>query len=88
MIMRVPAPNWKRKRGNPDWGKRLNPIHACPTQFEAEVARLGLTKSEYVSSAELKRWCHHNRNRVYVPEWLLAEWRMEVAATFSGNFES
>ena len=24
--------------------------------------------------AELKRWCEHNRNRVYVPEWLLEAW--------------
>jgi hypothetical protein len=48
------------------------------------VERLGLTKAEYVSSAALKRWCEHNRNRFYVPEWLLGAWRMEVEFIFSG----
>ena len=37
----------------------------------------------YVSSVELKRWCDHNRNRFYVPEWLLDEWDMKVEDTFS-----
>ncbi|HKV78100.1 MAG TPA: hypothetical protein VJP02_08185 [Candidatus Sulfotelmatobacter sp.] len=49
-----------------------------------EVRRLGLTKSEYVESATLKRWCDRNRNRVYVPEWLLTEWGMQVETNFSG----
>jgi len=43
-----------------------------------------LTKSDYVASAELKTWCNHNRNRVYVPEWLLGEWGMKVDMNFSG----
>jgi hypothetical protein len=72
----------KRGRGNPDWGK-LKPILALPTEFEMEVARLGLKRSQYVASAELKRWCDRHRNRVYVPEWLLAEWRMQVELSFS-----
>lgn len=74
--------NMKRGRGNPDWGK-LKPVLALPTEFEIEVARLGLRKSKYVASAELKRWCAYNRNRVYVPEWLLAEWGMQVQINFS-----
>ncbi|PWT78427.1 MAG: hypothetical protein C5B58_15310 [Acidobacteria bacterium] len=74
--------NIKRGRGNPDWGK-FKPILALPTEFEIEVARLGLRKSEYVSSAALKRWCDRNRNRVYVPEWLLVEWDMQVEMNFS-----
>ena len=48
-----------------------------------EVTRLGLAKSEYVASTELKRWCDRNRHRVYVPEWLLAEWGMHVEMNFS-----
>ncbi|MGA7293238.1 MAG: hypothetical protein WBW53_01325 [Terriglobales bacterium] len=36
------------------------------------------------SSAELKRWCEHNRNRVYVPEWLLEAWGIQVDGIFSG----
>jgi len=73
----------KRGRGNPNWGKPLAPIPALLTEFEMEVARLCLTKSDYVASAELKRWCDRNRNRVYVPEWLLKEWGMRVDMNFS-----
>ena len=48
-----------------------------------EVTRLGLAKSQYVASTELKRWCERNRNRVYVPEWLLTEWGMQVETNSS-----
>ena len=68
------------KRGNPNWLKLLQPIPDVPTEFEIEVARLGLMQSEY--SMELKSWCDLNRNRVYVPEWLLDEWGMEVELNF------
>ena len=73
-----------RRRGNPNWGQPPPPLRALPTEFEILVKRLGLTKLEYVSSAELKRWCERNRNRVYVPEWLLAAWGIQVEAIFSG----
>jgi hypothetical protein len=71
-------------RGNPDWGKFPRVVPALRTEFEKQVACLGLAKSEYVSSAELKHWCECNRNRVYVPEWLLDEWGMAVEGIFSG----
>jgi hypothetical protein len=74
----------RRRRGNPNWGQPPPPLRALPTEFEILVKRLGLTKPEYVSSAELKHWCEHNRNRVYVPEWLLEEWGIEVESIFSG----
>ena len=77
-------PDGKRPRGNPNWGKPLAPVLALPTEFDLEVKRLGLRKSEYVASVALKRWCDRNRNRVYVPEWLLTEWGMEVESLFSG----
>jgi len=48
------------------------------TEFERQVKRLGLEKAQYVDSAALKRWCDQNRNRIYVPEWLLDEWGMQV----------
>jgi len=76
-------PQPRRGRGNPNWGKPLQPVPALLTEFEAEVARLGLTRSEYSASLALKNWCKHNRNRVYVPEWLLAEWEMQVEMNFS-----
>ena len=68
----------KRRRGNPNRGNPLQPANVLLTEFEAQAARLGLTTAEYVASAEPKRWCDRNRNRVYVPEWLLAEWQMQV----------
>ena len=55
-----------------------------PTEFDMRVKRLGLTKADYVRSAELKHWCQCNRNRVYIPEWLLTEWGIETEALFSG----
>jgi hypothetical protein len=66
------------KRGNPDWGKPLLLIPSLVTEFESEVARLGLQRRDYAASVPLKRWCYRNRNRVYVPEWLLDEWGMKV----------
>ena len=49
-----------------------------------QVKRLRLSKSGYITSTELKLWCERNRNRVYVPEWLLEQWGLQVQATFSG----
>lgn len=59
-------------------GKTSQASHALLTEFDSQVARMGLNKAEYVGSAELNRWCARNRNRVYIPEWLLAEWGMDV----------
>ena len=83
MHKRLALWNMKRGRGNPNWGKPLVPIPALLTEFEMEVARLRLRRSDYVASVELKRWCDRHRNRVYVPEWLLAEWGMQVQINFS-----
>jgi hypothetical protein len=62
----------------------MQPVFALTTEFEREVERLGLSAQHYVGSAELRRWCASNRNRVYVPEWLLEAWGIEVEAIFSG----
>jgi len=32
----------------------------------------------YAASAELRRWCEHNKNHCYIPEWLLKEWDIVV----------
>lgn len=74
----------KRRRGNPKWGQPLPSVPVFPTEFELQVRRLGLAKREYLTSVALKLWCHRNRNRVYVPEWLLEAWEMSVEETFSG----
>jgi hypothetical protein len=74
----------KRKRGNPNWGKPPQRLPALPTEFETLVKKLGLTTAEYVASTALRRWCDRNRNRCYVPEWLLEEWGFEVEGIFSG----
>jgi hypothetical protein len=67
-----------RRRGNPDWGKPLPPAPAVPSEFETFAKRLRLTPEKYASSGELKDWCKRNRNRCYVPEWLLEEWGIAV----------
>jgi hypothetical protein len=68
----------RHQRGNPNWGRAMLFAPALPTQFELTVKRLRLTPEMYVSSRELKLWCECNRNRCYVPEWLLKEWHLEV----------
>jgi hypothetical protein len=60
-----------RRRGNPNWGRPMPPARALATEFEKQVRRLGLSTEEYSLLAELKSWCQDNRNRVYIPEWLL-----------------
>lgn len=71
-----------RKRGNPNW---LYPIPlgpALPTEFEIQVKQLRLTAETYAYSAELHSWCDRNRNRVYIPEWLLKVWHITVNSDF------
>lgn len=70
------------KRGNPNWGQPTQPCPATATEFEMQVRQLGLIKKTYADSKELHRWCERNRNRYYVPEWLLDVWRIRVNPTF------
>ena len=56
---------------------------AGPTEFEAQVRKLGLIEKNYAASRELRDWCERNRHRCYVPEWLLAEWGLRVEPSFS-----
>jgi len=49
-----------------------------------QVRQLHLTPGTYVFSPELRNWCERNRNRFYVPEWLLDEWGIRVDADLSG----
>jgi hypothetical protein len=66
------------RRGNPNWGRAMAFAPALPTEFELIARRLRLTPQMYASSRELKSWCESNRNRCYVPEWLLKEWNLQV----------
>ena len=77
-------PAMTRKRGNPNWGHPIQVAPVLPTEFELRVKELQLTAEMYTSSAALQAWCEQNRNRCYVPEWLLAEWRIAVDPNFSG----
>jgi hypothetical protein len=68
-----------RKRGNPNWcqpGSWIVP-HVV-TAFEIQVCQLRLEKHDYVTSFQLKNWCLQNKDRRYVPEWLLDAWKMTV----------
>jgi hypothetical protein len=67
-----------RKRGNTNWGRPIPPGPAVATEFELRVSLLRLTPEMYSSSAELRAWCEQNRNRCYIPEWLLEEWAITV----------
>src|SRR5439155_26152236 len=66
------------------WGRPIPPAPALATEFELRVRKLQLTPEMYISSVELRIWCEHNRNRLYIPEWLLGEWGITVDSTFSG----
>lgn len=67
-----------RKRGNPNWGRPIAPAPALATEFERQVSRLRLTAEMYISSAALHAWCEQNKDRCYIPEWLLAKWHMST----------
>jgi len=84
MTRRITVLSPQRRRGNPNWGKPPQPPPIVPTEFEMQVKRIGLAKAEYIASTELRRWCERNRNRVYVPEWLLEAWGLQVESIFSG----
>ncbi len=63
-----------RKRGNPSWGRLMRPAPALATEFELQVRQLQLAPEAYVFSDLLRGWCKQNRNRFYIPEWLLDQW--------------
>ena len=74
-----------RRRGNPTWGSG-RPLKAppdIPNEFEVMVRQLGLTRQTYAASDRLRAWCEVNRNRCYVPEWLLDLWEIPVDPNFT-----
>jgi len=74
----------RKRRGFPNWASHPRaPVLA--TEFELQVTQLQLTAEMYTYSRELRVWCDRNRNRVYIPEWLLEKWDITVDAIFSGT---
>lgn len=71
------------RKGNSHWasGKaaEIRPA-SMPTEFETVTSSLHLDQKRYVESKQLREWCSVNKNRRYVPEWLLEEWEMQVNA--------
>jgi hypothetical protein len=67
-----------------DWGRLMQPAPALATEFEVQVRQLQLTPETYVFSDRLRNWCERNRNRFYIPEWLLDAWDIRVDPYFSG----
>jgi hypothetical protein len=45
-----------------------------PTAFEKQVDKLALNEQTCATSEELRQWCERNKNRSYIPEWLLKQW--------------
>ena len=79
------SPAIPRRRGNPTWGSGGQPFYPGPaaaTEFEMQVRQLRLTKQTCAGSRELRTWCERNRNRCYVPEWLLDVWEIPVNPNF------
>ena len=73
-----------RRRGNPNWGKPMQAAPNVATEFEMQVRHLHLTPDAYVYSAQLHGWCERNRNRFYIPEWLLKAWEIQVNDDLTG----
>ncbi len=53
-------------------------LSKLPTAFERQVRKLGLDERTCVGSRALRLWCQQNKDRYYIPEWLLARWGMTV----------
>lgn len=69
-----------RKQGNwaSGWSAAVPP--ALPSAFETRVRELSLTTPTYVECRKLRQWCEENRNKCYIPEWLLKAWGITVNA--------
>ncbi len=48
------------------------------TEFEQQMEQLNLNESDCAGSDKLRRWCERNKNRYYIPEWLLKHWEIFV----------
>jgi hypothetical protein len=58
------------------------------TEFELQVRRLGLDERTCAKSKELRKWCERNKDRCYIPEWLLQRWKMTVDPNVSTDLKT
>jgi hypothetical protein len=79
------SPRHGSQARQPQLGASHSARPALGTEFELRVRHLQLTPEMYTSPIELRTWCEYNRNRCYVPEWLLEEWSITVDPTFSDH---
>jgi hypothetical protein len=65
---------------HPNWASgcfaRVSP--RATTEFEKRMRELRLSPDNCIASLELRRWCEDNKNRCYIPEWLLKAWGIPV----------
>jgi hypothetical protein len=69
------------RRGNPNFGSgRILSVRPAgvESEFEKQMGELKLTRDTCADSPALRRWCEENRNRCYIPEWLLKVWGITV----------
>jgi hypothetical protein len=53
------------------------------TEFDMQARHLQLAPEDYLYSTEPRRWCERNKDRCYIPEWLLAKWHIPVDPSLS-----
>jgi len=63
----------------------MPPYRAVATEFELAARHLHLTPDKYASSIQLRRWCERNKNRCYIPEWLLKQWDILVEVNYDSG---
>jgi hypothetical protein len=62
----------------------MKPVPDVPTAFEEQVQKLGLNEQTCATSEKLRQWCQCNKDRCYILEWLLKQWRITVDPNVSG----
>jgi hypothetical protein len=58
-------------------------LYTPATAFERQARKLGLNERTCVASKVLRLWCEENKDRYYIPEWLLARWGMTVTPSLA-----
>jgi hypothetical protein len=53
--------------------------------FEHVARHLHLSPSEYATSAKLKEWVRRNKDRKYVPSYLLVAWHFDIDIKLFGG---